>query len=177
MPKSHIVTSKWKVCKIRNTCCQKQISCAAYFLVPQEKSSKQFVCFNWSRNLHEFLCLYLGTSTTNIHTIVETANDNLTQDKHQNYNLLRRHAIDWSLFRRDTHEPRHSNLPATSRVYHKFEKVCVDTSVGNRVFGPDNQLCHSITFFKPNQNTESSFRKSKFVKQSTNIYSGVDNVD
>ena len=39
--------------------------------------------------------LWFGTSTTNIHKIAKSANDNLTQDKHQNNNLLRRHAIDW----------------------------------------------------------------------------------
>ena len=83
-----------------------------------------------------------------------------------------------SLFRRDSHEPRHSSLPpATSRICHKLEKVCVDTSEGNRAFGPDNQLCHSRTFFKQNKNSESSSRISEFVKQSTNINSGVDKID
>ena len=83
----------------------------------------------------------------------------------------------WSFFRRDSHEPRHSNLPsATSRICHKLEKVCVDTSAGNIAFGPDKQLCHSTTFFKQN-NSESSFRMSEFVKQSANINSGVDKVD
>ena len=38
--------------------------------------------------------LWFGTSTTNVYKIVKSANDNLTQDKHQNNNLLRRHAID-----------------------------------------------------------------------------------
>ena len=32
---------------------------------------------------------------------------------------------------------------------------------------PDNQLCDSRTFIKQNDNTESSFRMSEFVKQST----------
>ena len=116
--------------------------------------------------------LWFGTRTTNIHKISKSANDNLTQDKHQN------NAIDWSLFRRDSHEQRHSNLPSTtSRIRHKLEKVCVDTRAGNRVFGPDNQLCHSRTFCKKNKNSESSFKMSEFVKQSTNINSGVDKVD
>ena len=48
--------------------------------------------------------LWFETSTMNIHKIAKSANDNLTQDKHQNNNLLRRHAIDWSLFRRNNHE-------------------------------------------------------------------------
>ena len=62
-------------------------------------------------------------STTNIHKIAKSTNDNFTQDKHQNNNLLRRHAIDWSLFRRDSHEPRHSNLPsATSRICHNWKR-------------------------------------------------------
>ena len=86
--------------------------------------------------------------------------------------------IDWSLFRRYSHEQRHSNLPSVaSRICHKLEKVCGDVSLGNRVFGPDNQLCHTRTFFKQNKNSESSFRMSEFVKQSTNISSGVDKVD
>ena len=90
----------------------------------------------------------------NIQKFVKSANYNLMQGKHQNYNLCRRHAIDWSLFRRDTHEPRHSNLPSTTfRICHKLEKVCVDTSAENRVFGPENQLCHSRTFFKQNKNS------------------------
>ena len=122
--------------------------------------------------------LWFETSSTNIHKIVKSAKDNLTQDKHQNNNLLRPHAIDWLFFRRDSHELRHSNLlSATSRICHKLEKVYVDTSAGNRVFGHDNQLCHSKTFFKQNKNSESSFRMPEFVKQSTNTNSGVDKVD
>ena len=40
--------------------------------------------------------LQFGTSTTNIHEIVKSANENSTQDKHQNYNLFRRHdKVDW----------------------------------------------------------------------------------
>ena len=52
-----------------------------------------------------------------------------------------------------------------------------DSSAGNRVFGPDNQLCHSRAFFKENKNSESCFRMPEFVKQSTNINSGVDKFD
>ena len=98
----------------------------AYFSVPLDKNSGQFVRFRWSGNLCEFLLLlfWSGTSTTNIHKIAKKANDNLTQDKHQNNNLLRRHAIDWSLFRRDNDEWRHSSLlSATSRICHKLENV------------------------------------------------------
>ena len=69
--------------------------------------------------------LWFGTSTTNIHKIAKSVNDNLTQDKHQENNLLRRQAIDWSLLRRDSHKPKHSNLPsARSRICYKLEKVC-----------------------------------------------------
>ena len=54
-------------------------------------------------------------------------------------------------FLEDTREPRHSNLhTATSRICHKQEKVCVDTSSESRLFGSGNQLCHSRTFFKQN---------------------------
>ena len=44
-----------------------------------------------------------------------------------------------------------------------WKKSCVKTSAGNRVFGPDNQLCHSRTLFKQNKNSESSFRMSRFL--------------
>ena len=122
--------------------------------------------------------LWFGTNTTNIHKIANSADGNLTQIKHQNNNLLRRHAIDWSLFRRNSHELRHSNLPsAISRIFHKLEKVCFETSAGNRILGSENQLCHSRTSFKQNKNSQSSFRMSEFVKQSTNINSGFDKVD
>ena len=80
--------------------------------------------------------LWFGTSTSNIHKTVKSTSNNLMQDKHQNNNLLRRHAIDWSLLRRGTHEPRYSNpLFATSRICHKLEKVCVDTSTGKDSLG------------------------------------------
>ena len=96
----------------------------AYFSVPLEKNSRQFVRFRWSGNSYEFLCLCFGLGPANIHKIVKSANDNPTQTKYKNNNLLRRHAIDWSLFRRDIHRPRHNNLPsATSRICHKLEKV------------------------------------------------------
>ena len=109
----------------------------------------------------------------NIHKIFKTASDNRTQDKYQNNNFLKWHAIDWSFFRRDTHEPRHRNfLSVTSRICQKLGKVCVDTSQENEVFGLDNQLCQSRTFFKQNKNSEKSIRMSNSVKQTPNIDSG-----
>ena len=54
--------------------------------------------------------LRFGTSTTNIPKIVKSVNESLTLHKHQSYNLFR-----------------HLLFP----VYHKLEKVCVDTSAGN----------------------------------------------
>ena len=89
-----------------------------YFSVPLEKHFLPLVR-NFVRVPFPFL--WFGTSTTNIHKIAKNANNNLTQDKHQNNNLLRQHAIGWSFFRRDSHEPRHGNLPsATSRICHKL---------------------------------------------------------
>ena len=124
------------------------------------------------------LLFWFQTSTTNIHKTAKIANDNLTQDKHQYNNLLRRHTIDWSHFRRNNQESRHSNLSsATSKICHKVKKVCVDTSAENRIFGLYSQLCHPGTFFKQNKNSDSSFRMSEFVKQSTNINFGVDKVN
>ena len=77
--------------------------------------------------------------------------------------LLIGHSLEEIVMSRDTTLP-----SATSRICHKQE---------NRVLGPDNQLCHSRTFFKQNKNSESSFRMPEFVKQSTNINSGFDKVD
>ena len=62
-------------------------------------------------------------------------------------------------------------------ICHKLEKICVDASVENKVFGPDSQLSHSRTFFKQNKNSESSFKMSGFFKQFTNINSEVYKVD
>ena len=69
------------------------------------------------------------------------------------------------------------NTAISSRICHKLEKVCVDTIAGNRVFGPDNQLLYSRTFFKQNRYAESSFKMSEFVKQTTNLNSGADKAD
>ena len=83
-----------------------------------------------------------------------------------NIKYRRRHAVNWSLFKRDAHELRHGNLPsATSRICHELEKSCVDTSAGNRVLEPDNQLCHSRTFIKQNKNSESSSYSSSFTSE------------
>ena len=103
--------------------------------------------------------LWFGTSITNIHNIFKSANYNLTQDKHQNYNLFRLHCIDWSLFkeilmRRDT-----VISPLQHLGFVINWKKCVLTPVQkkeNRVFGPGNQLCHSRTFFKRNKNLKSN---------------------
>ena len=153
----------------------------AYFSVPLYKDSRQLVCFCWSGNVYEFRCLCFGLGPasqifTKLLKVLMTILSKIAE--HQNNDLLRRHAIDWSLLRRDNHELKHSNLrSATSRICHKLEKVCVDTSAGNRVFGPDNQLYHRETFFKQNKNPESSFRMSEFVKESSNIISGIDKTD
>ena len=101
------------------------------------------------------------------HEYSQSVNDNLTQDKHQNYNLLRWHAIDWWLFRSYTHNSRHSNLPsATSMIFHKLEKDVLGLTI----------VTLEISL-KQNKNSESSFRMSEFVKKSTNINSVVDKVD
>ena len=128
--------------------------------------------------VRKFVQVPLPLIWLNIHKIFKTASDNRTQDKYQNNNFLKWHAIDWSFFRRDTNEPRHSNfLSVTSRICHKLGKVCVDTSQGNKVFGLDNQLCHPRTFFKQNKNSEKSIRMSNSVKQTTNIDPGDNKID
>ena len=151
----------------------------AYFSVLLEKNSRQFICFRWSRNLYKFLCLCFGlepapqifTKLLKVPmTILHRININIII--HLDNMLLICHSLE------DTHKSRHSNLPsATSRICHKLQKFCIDTSARNRVFGPNKKLCHYRTFFKQNKNSESCFRISEFVKKPTNINSGVDKVD
>ena len=101
------------------------------------------------------------------HEYSQSVNDNLMQDKHQNYNLLRWHAIDWWLFRSYIHDSRHSNLPsAISMIFHKLEKDVLGLTI----------VTVEISL-KQNKNSESSLRMSEFVKKSTNINSVVDKVD
>ena len=151
-----------------------------HFSVPLEKKFKAFFSFPLVRKLVRvpLSLLWFGTSTTNILKIAKSTNDNLTQDKHQNNNLLRRHATDWSLFRRDSHEPRHSNFPsATSRVCHKLEKICVDTSAGNRVLGLTiNSVTIELSLNKTKiQKAVSEYQNLLNNPQTSN--SGVDKVD
>ena len=128
----------------------------SYFSVPLEKV-KAIYSLPLVRKLARvpLPLLWFGTSTTNICKIVTNANDNLTQDKNQNYNLLSRRAIDWSHFRRDTHEPRHSNLPSeTSGICHKLDKVCM-TPVQEIEFL--DLITNSVTL-------ELSLKKTKILK-------------
>ena len=148
----------------------------AYFSVHLKKKLKEIGSLVRKFVRVPLLLLWFRTDTRNINKIVKSGNDNLTQDKHQNQYLLRRQAINWSIFRSDTYEPRHSNLPsAISRIWINW-KECVFTPV-QEIFEPGNQLCHSRTFFKQHKIAKSSFKTSKLVKQSTNINSGVDKVD
>ena len=116
--------------------------------------------------------LWFGIGTTNIHKIVKSVNDNLAQDKHQNCILLRRHAIDWSHLRRDTHEPRHTSLHEHLGFFITWEKSLL-TQVHEIEF-----LVLKINSVPLEQNySQSSFRMSKFVKQAANINCEVVNVD
>ena len=65
----------------------------AYFSVPLEKKFKTICSIPLVKKLVRvpLPLLWFGASTTNIHKITKSANDSLTQDKHQNINLLRRH--------------------------------------------------------------------------------------
>ena len=121
--------------------------------------------------------LWFGTSTTNIQKIVKSANGNLTQDKHQNYNLLRQHAIDWLLLE--------EILMNRGTVIFLLQHLGFVINWKKSVLTPVQEIAflgltinsvHSRTFFKQNKNSESSFRMSEIVKQSTNITSGVDKV-
>ena len=91
----------------------------AYFFSSLGKNSRQFVRFRWSGNLHEFLCCCcdLGPAPRIFTKFLKVPMTILDRMNIKNNDLLRQHALDWSLFFRDTHEPTHSNLPsATSRI-------------------------------------------------------------
>ena len=123
------------------------------------------------------LLLWFGTSTTNIHKITKSANDSLTQDKHQNNNLLRRHAIDWSLIRRVFMSP--------DTVIFLLQHLGIVINRKKSVLTPAQEIqilaltINSVTLELSlnKKNLENSFRMSEFVKQSTDINSGVDKVD
>ena len=81
----------------------------AYFSVSLEKKFKAICSLPLVRELIRvpLPLLWFGISTTNIHKIVKIVNDSLTQDKHQNNNLLNDmlligHSLEEILMSRDT---------------------------------------------------------------------------
>ena len=134
----------------------------AYFSVHLKKKLKEIGSLVRKFVRVPLFLLWFRTDTRNINKIVKSGNDNLTQDKDQNQYLLRRQAINWSVFRSDTYEPRHSNLPsAISRIWINW-KECVFTPV-KEIFEPGNQLCHSRTFFKQHKNAKSSSKRQNLL--------------
>ena len=82
----------------------------AYFSVPLEKKDNLFASVGQETCTSSCAFALVWEQHTHIPKIVKSAQDNLTQDKHQNNNLLRRHDIDGSLFRRDTHDTHNTHL-------------------------------------------------------------------
>ena len=84
---------------------------------------------------------WLGSCPTNFHIITENPNCNFASNKYKNGYLLGRHSSNGPLHRRDKHVSRHINfLFTTSGFCNQLEKVCFDTSAGDRIFGAKNQL-------------------------------------
>ena len=143
------------------------------------KNSRQFVRFRWSGNLYKllYLCFGLGPAPRIFTKLLKVPMTILSRINikiiiYLDDTLLIGHSLEEILMSRDTVIFLLQHLGFVINW-----KKCVDTSAGNTVFGPDNQLCHPRTFFKQNKNSESSFRMSEFAKQSTSINSGVDKVD
>ena len=132
----------------------------AYFSVPFEKNSKQFVHFRWSGNMYEFLCLYFGLGPaprifTKLLKVPILRKVNIKIIIYLDDMLLIGFSLEEKFMSRDT---------VIFLLQHlRFSinwKKSVLTLVQEIVFGPDNQLCHSRTFFKQKKNSESSFRMS-----------------
>ena len=66
----------------------------AHILVPLDKKGNSFASIGQKTCTSSFALALFWARTMNIYKIVKSVNDNLTQDKHQNNNLLKRHAID-----------------------------------------------------------------------------------
>ena len=113
----------------------------AYYCVPLLKNSRNCVRFRWSENLYEFLCLCFGLGSAHFDKIIENSNCNFASHKYANDYLLGRNTSNGSLHRVIKHVSRHRNLfVTTSGFCNELEKICFDTSAGDRIFGAKNQL-------------------------------------
>ena len=113
---------------------------------------------------------WLGSCPTNFHIITENPNCNFASNKYKNGYLLGRHASNGPLHRRDKHVSRHSNfLFTTSGFCNQLEKVCFDTSAGDRIFGAKNQLSQPRNISHRRENTESKNKMSKFTDRTRNF--------
>ena len=100
--------------------------------------------------------VWLGSCPTNFHKIIKNPNWNFASHKYKNDNLLGRHASNGPLHRGDKHVPQHSNLLVTiSGFCNQLEKVCFDTSAGDRIFEAKNQLSQPRNISHRRENTES----------------------
>ena len=113
---------------------------------------------------------WLGRYPTNFHKIIENPNCNFASPKYKNDYLLGRHASNGSLHRGVKHVSRHGNLlVTTSEFCNQLEKVCFDTSPGDRIFGAKNQLSQPRNISLKRQNAESKNKILKFTDRTRNI--------
>ena len=81
---------------------------------------------------------WLASYPTNFHETIENLKCNSASHKYNDY-LLERQAFNVSLHERDKHVSLYSNvLVKTSGFFNQLEKVCFDSSVGDRTFGAKN---------------------------------------
>ena len=113
---------------------------------------------------------WLRSCPTNLHKIIENPNFNSASHKYKIDYLLGRHASNGSLHRGDKHLSRHNNHFATTCGFcNQLEKVCFDTSAGDRIFVAKNQRSQPTDISHRRENTESKNKMSKYTDRTSNI--------
>ena len=126
----------------------------AYYCVPLQKISRKYFRFHWSGNLYEFLCLCFGLGPApRIFTILLKIP----------IVILRRINIRMISMCRDT------VIFLLQHLCNQLEKVCFDTSAGDRIFGAKNQLSQPRNISHRRENTESKNKMSKFTDRTRNF--------
>ena len=142
----------------------------AYYCVPLQKISGKYFRFHWSGNLYEFLCLCFGLGPApRIFTIllkipiVILRRINIRMIIYLDDMLLMGHSIEKISMCRDT------VIFLLQHLCNQLEKVCFDTSAGDRIFGAKNQLSQPRNISHRRENTESKNKMSKFTDRTRNF--------
>ena len=107
-------------------------------------SSRKFVIFAWSGNLHEYICLCFGLGCSqDIFKTIKGTNSSTEADEHLSSDIFRRHSSDEKNIRGNFNEQRHIDISAsTSGFCHKPEKISSETITINKDFRPKNRYSH-----------------------------------